>query len=97
MDPDAGLVTSGVLAQSPTQFHSLWAIREGIPEAVGKAGKAYKYDISIPSAKFEEFVDKTKENLRSKGMLHGNAIKDVIGYGHFGDGTERLPSWTSRV
>ena len=37
MDPDAGLVTTGVLAQSPTRFESLWAIREGIPEAVGKA------------------------------------------------------------
>ena len=37
MDPDAGLVTMGVLAQSPTRFEYLWAIREGIPEAVGKA------------------------------------------------------------
>jgi FAD/FMN-containing dehydrogenase len=87
MDPDAGLVTSGVLAQSPAQFESLWAIREGIPEAIGKSGKAYKYDVSIPASKFKEFVDKTKEHLRSKGLLHENAIKGVVGYGHFGDGT----------
>lgn len=86
MDPDAGLVTSGVLAQSPTQFESLWAIREGIPEAVGKEGKAYKYDVSIPVSKFKEFIDKTKEHIRSKGLLHENAVKDVVGYGHFGDG-----------
>ena len=37
MDPDAGLVTTGVLAQSPTRFEYLWAIREGTPKAVRKA------------------------------------------------------------
>jgi FAD/FMN-containing dehydrogenase len=87
VDPDAGLVTSGVLAQSPAQFKSLWAIREGTPEAIGKAGKAYKHDVSIPASKFKEFVDKTKEHLRSKGLLHENAIKRVVGHGNFGDGT----------
>jgi (R)-2-hydroxyglutarate---pyruvate transhydrogenase len=96
MDPDAGLVTTGVLAQSPTQFESLWAIREGVPEAVGKSGKTYKYDVSIPASKFKEIVDKTKEHLRSKGLLHENAAKVVLGYGHFGDGagisSSRIPS-----
>lgn len=87
MDPDVGLATSGVLAQSPTQFESLWAIREGIPEAVGKEGKAYKYDISIPVSEFKAIVDKLKGHLQSKGMLHENAVKEVVGYGHFGDGT----------
>jgi len=88
MDPDAGLVISGVLAQSPAQFESLWAIREGIPEAVGKAGKAYKYDVSIPVSKFKEIVDKTRDHFRSKGLLHENAIKEVVSFGHFGDGAE---------
>ena len=93
MDPDAGLVTSGVLAQSPAQFESLWAIREGIPEAIGKAGKAYKYDVSIPVSKFKEIVDKMREHFQSKGLLHENAIRDVVSFGHFGDGTETLSSW----
>jgi len=87
MDPDTGLVTSGVLAQSPTQFDSLWAIREGIPEAIGKAGKAYKYDFSVPVSKFKEIVDKVKDHLQSKGLLHEHAVKDVVSFGHFGDGT----------
>ncbi|KAF9651398.1 FAD-binding domain-containing protein [Thelephora ganbajun] len=90
MDPDTGLVTSGVLAQSPTQFESLWAIREGIPEAVGKAGKAYKYDVSIPVSKFKEIVDKTREHLQSKGLLREDAVKEVVSYGHFGDGNIHL-------
>ena len=92
MDPDAGLVTSGVLAQSPAQFKSLWAIREGIPEAVGKAGKAYKYDVSIPVSKFKEIVDKTRERFQSKGLLREDAIRDIVSYGHFGDGAETLSS-----
>ena len=92
MDPDAGLVTSGVLAQSPAQFESLWAIREGIPEAIGKAGKVYKYDVSIPVSKFKEFADKTREHLQSKGLLHNNAVRDIVSYGHFGDGAETLSS-----
>ena len=91
MDSNADLVISGVLAQSPAQFESLWAIREGIPEAVGKAGKAYKYDVSIPVSKFKEIVNKTKEHLRSKGLLHEDAVRDVVGYGHFGDGADIFP------
>ena len=89
MDPDAGLVTTGAMAQSPTQFESLWAVREGIPEAAGKEGKTYKYDISIPPSKFKEIVDKTREHLKSKRLLHENAVKDVISFGHFGDGTKK--------
>ena len=62
-----------------------------MPEAIGKAGKAYKYDFSIPVSKFKEFTDKTKDHLRSKGLLHENAVKDVVSFGHFGDGKETLP------
>jgi (R)-2-hydroxyglutarate---pyruvate transhydrogenase len=80
------LINTGVLSQSPTQFASLWTLREGITEAVSKEGKAYKYDITIPLSKFKEVVDKTRENLRSKGLLHDKAVKHVIGYGHVGDG-----------
>jgi FAD/FMN-containing dehydrogenase len=75
-----------VLSQSPSQFASLWGLREGVPEAVSKEGKAYKYDISIPLTAFKEVVDATREQLRMKGLLHENAVKHVLGYGHVGDG-----------
>ncbi|EAU92870.2 D2HGD protein [Coprinopsis cinerea okayama7 len=87
---DEPLINTGVLAQNPAQFASLWALREGVPEAVSKEGKAYKYDISIPVAKFQEVVDNTREHLRSKGLLHENAVKHVVGYGHVGDGNLHL-------
>ena len=83
---DEPLINTGVLSQNPAQFSSLWALREGVPEAVSKEGKAYKYDISVPLSTFKEVVDLTREHLKSKGLLNDKAVKYVIGYGHVGDG-----------
>ncbi|GJE86007.1 FAD-binding oxidoreductase [Phanerochaete sordida] len=90
LEADEPLINTGVLSQSPAQFSQLWAIREGITEAVSKEGKAYKYDISIPVASFKEVVDKTRDHLKSKGLLHDDAVKHVVGYGHVGDGNLHL-------
>ena len=87
LDEEEALINSGVLSQSPGQFASLWALREGITEAVSKEGKAYKYDISIPTVAFKDVVDATRERIREKGLLRDDAVKQVIGYGHVGDGT----------
>jgi (R)-2-hydroxyglutarate---pyruvate transhydrogenase len=86
MESDEPIINNGILSQSPAQFASMWALREGITEAVSKEGKAYKYDISIPLPKFQEVVDVTREHLRLKGLLHEKAVKHVIAYGHIGDG-----------
>lgn len=80
------MITTGVLSQTPGQYTSLWKLREGVPEAVSKEGKVYKYDISVPIASFKEVVDVTKEQLRRKGLLHDGAVRHVLGYGHVGDG-----------
>jgi FAD/FMN-containing dehydrogenase len=87
---DEPLINTGVLSQNPAQFSSLWALREGVPEAVSKEGKAYKYDISVPLSTFKEVVDLTREHLKSKGLLNDKAVKYVIGYGHVGDGNLHL-------
>ncbi len=87
LSADKPLVTTGVLSQSPAQFSSLWALREGIPEAASKEGKVYKYDISVPLSSFKEVVDDLRDHLRLKGLLHDKAVKCVLGYGHVGDGT----------
>ena len=86
MEAEEPLINTGVIATSPAHFSSLWAIREGLTEAVSKEGKAYKYDISIPLASFKDVVDTTREHLRSKGVLREGAVRHVIGYGHVGDG-----------
>ncbi|KAK7463739.1 D-lactate ferricytochrome c oxidoreductase [Stygiomarasmius scandens] len=90
LEVDKPLINTGVLAQNPAQFSSLWALREGVTEAVSKEGKAYKYDISVPAATFKQVVDTTREHLRSKGLLHEDAVKHVLGYGHVGDGNLHL-------
>lgn len=86
MEADEPLINTGVLATSPAQFSSLWAIREGLTESVSKEGKAYKYDISVPLDKFQEVIDTTRQHLDSKGLMRDDAVKHVIGYGHVGDG-----------
>jgi FAD/FMN-containing dehydrogenase len=86
LEADKPLVNTGVLSQSPAQFSSLWALREGVTEAVSKEGKPYKYDISVPLSSFKTVIDGTREHLRSKGLLGEKAVKHVLGYGHVGDG-----------
>ncbi|KAK2461799.1 hypothetical protein APHAL10511_006262 [Amanita phalloides] len=90
MEADKPLINTGVLSQSPAQFSSLWALREGVPEAASKEGKVYKYDISVPLSSFKQVVDATREHLRSKGLLGEHAVKHVLGYGHCGDGNLHL-------
>ncbi|KAG5353242.1 hypothetical protein C0989_008977 [Termitomyces sp. Mn162] len=90
LSADEPLITNGVMSQSPAQFSSLWALREGVTEAVSKEGKPYKYDISVPLTTFQDVVDNTREHLGSKGLLGDDAVKHVLGYGHVGDGNLHL-------
>lgn len=90
MEGEDPLIITGVMSQSPAQFASLLALREGITEAVSKEGKAYKYDISIPQSTFKQVVDTTREHIRNKGLLKEGAVRHVIGYGHVGDGNLHL-------
>ncbi|KAJ7944212.1 D-2-hydroxyglutarate dehydrogenase, mitochondrial-like [Quillaja saponaria] len=77
-----GLISDGVLAQDINQASSFWRIREGIPEALLKAGAVYKYDLSIPVEKMYNLVEEMQDRL-------GNVAKTVA-YGHLGDGNLHL-------
>lgn len=88
-------VITGVLSQDDTQFKSIWALRELLPESCGKAGAVYKYDLSVPVGEMYEIVEKMRERLREKGLLNGDGtagdpIRAVVGYGHMGDGKLRV-------
>ncbi|PVF94954.1 putative DLD2-D-lactate dehydrogenase [Serendipita vermifera] len=88
---DESLVLTGVLAQSQEHFSQLWALRESIPEAISKEGKAYKYDISVPISKFEEVVRVVRERLQERGLYKtAGGVREVVGYGHIGDGNLHL-------
>ncbi|XP_062145163.1 D-2-hydroxyglutarate dehydrogenase, mitochondrial [Alnus glutinosa] len=79
---EGGLISDGVLAQDINQASSFWRIREGVAEALMKAGAVYKYDLSLPVEKMYNLV----EEMRIKV---GSSAK-VIGYGHLGDGNLHL-------
>lgn len=88
---DTGTVLDGVVAQDQTQFASLWALRELIPESCSKTGAAYKYDLSIPVGEMYNVVEEMRTHLRGKGLLNGDGavddpIRGVAGFGHMGDG-----------
>lgn len=101
-----GKVLDGVLAQDSTQFAGLWTLREGIPEACGKTGSVYKYDVSIPVKDMYSVVEKVRLRLRENGLLTGDGqaegpIKACVGYGHMGDGNIHLnvvaPKYTDEI
>lgn len=92
-DSSVPLLNSGTQSQSLDQFHSLWSFRELLPEAASKSGKVYKYDVSVPVAKFKEVTEAVRARLMEEGVMRkegeegGEAkVKEVVGYGHFGDG-----------
>lgn len=87
------LINSGVLSQSTDQFASLWSLREGIPEAAGKTGKVYKYDISVPVREFMNVTNLVRNRLQERGLYRcgpSSQVSYVMGYGHVGDGTSAL-------
>ncbi|KAK8869896.1 hypothetical protein IAR55_000464 [Kwoniella newhampshirensis] len=89
----SSLILDGVLAQDSTQSASLWRIRELCPESLSKAGKAYKYDLSVPVEKMYCLVEHMRQRMRDVGMLKDDGtgkVKSVAGFGHMGDGNLHL-------
>ncbi|CAM6105082.1 unnamed protein product [Calypogeia fissa] len=76
------LISDGTVAQDSGQAASFWRVREGIGEALVKAGAVYKYDLSLPVKDIYGIV----EDLRIR--IGDSAI--VLGYGHLGDGNLHL-------
>ncbi|XP_039224373.1 D-2-hydroxyglutarate dehydrogenase, mitochondrial-like isoform X5 [Crotalus tigris] len=77
------LVADGTLASEGKKIKALWALRERITEALTCDGVVYKYDISLPVEKLYDLVTDMKVRL-------GTAAKNVVGYGHLGDGNLHL-------
>ncbi len=87
------IVDDGVVAQDATQLGSLWAWREGIPEASGHWGGVYKYDVSIPLKEMYDLVNDTREIMAKENLIGETdefPVKDVVGYGHMGDSNLHL-------
>lgn len=86
-------VVDGVVAQDPNQATKLWSLRELIPEAAGKEGKTYKYDLSMPIPDFETLSKHLKQHLKDQGVWAGEdgaGIREVVSFGHIGDGNQHI-------
>lgn len=81
-----GTISDGTLAQDETQVQSLWSLRESLPEAAGKLGRVYKYDLSMPVKDMYSLVEEARERFAEKGLDKDGSIKTTVGYGHIGDG-----------
>ena len=83
---DDGLVLDGVLAQDQSQSEALWRMREGLSEAVSRAGPmTFKYDLSLPPSAYYQVVEQTRQRLQ----LTDDAVQ-VVSWGHLGDGNVHL-------
>ncbi|MCK9509230.1 MAG: FAD-binding oxidoreductase [Pigmentiphaga sp.] len=69
------------IAQSLTQMHDLWRLREEISEAQKFEGPHLKHDISIPIPRIADFMEAAQALL---ARLDSQARPIV--FGHFGDG-----------
>lgn len=87
------LVVDGVVAQDSNEVANLWQWRELIPEALGKGGGVYKYDVSIPLPQLYDLVIDVNKRLIDAGVVGDSDDFPVIataGYGHIGDGNLHL-------
>ncbi|MDR6538121.1 FAD-binding oxidoreductase [Variovorax soli] len=78
---EAGCVSDAVVAESLTQAHQLWHVRESIPLAQAEEGLNIKHDISIPVSRIPAFVEQTDALLEDE--LPGVRL---VNFGHLGDG-----------
>ena len=76
-----GCVVDAVVAESITQAHALWHIRESIPLAQAQEGLNIKHDISIAVSRIPEFV-----RLTDALLLQAYPGARLVNYGHLGDG-----------
>ncbi|MEM9693853.1 MAG: FAD-binding oxidoreductase, partial [Myxococcota bacterium] len=78
---EAGVVSDGTMAQSSSQAASLWALREGISEALSSTGMPHKNDIALPVARLEAFTEELEQ-------LFVDRYPDweICLFGHIGDG-----------
>lgn len=78
---EEGRLLDAVVAGSPAQRESLWALREGVSEAQKSEGATLKHDVTLPITALPRFVAEV-------GPLLLEALPGLrlVTYGHIGDG-----------
>jgi len=78
---ESAVAADAVVAQSGTQAHELWTLRENLAEAQRREGPNIKHDISVPVSAIPAFVVEAAAALAA--ALPGVRF---VTFGHLGDG-----------
>jgi FAD/FMN-containing dehydrogenase len=76
---NVAVVANGVVAQDLQQSQQFWNIRESANPAAAASGYTYKYDVSLPGSRFDDFIEEMKERLAGLDVVNTN-------WGHILDG-----------
>lgn len=80
-----GLVADAVLAQSPSEYRDLWALRENITESLNQLGRVRKNDLSVSIDEIGAFITGVDRVLAAyKGPIM------LVRFGHIGDGNVHI-------
>jgi FAD/FMN-containing dehydrogenase len=80
-----GLMLDAVVARSKADSRGLWAVRDGIAEAVKAMAPFVSYDVSLPIGAMERFVAEANRLLDEQFPDHRSVF-----FGHVGDGNLHL-------
>ncbi|CAM2157804.1 FAD-binding oxidoreductase [Paraburkholderia tropica] len=78
---DCSLVTDAVVAQSMDDAQRLWAYRETVGELLSHLKPHAAFDVGVPMASMDRFVDSTREALTQQFPRQRHLF-----FGHIGDG-----------
>jgi FAD/FMN-containing dehydrogenase len=78
-------ILNGVLAQDMKQYQSFWQIRESANPTVAQLGYTYKYDVSLPIAQFQDWIQEMRlERMRPLDRNESSLVN--ANWGHILDG-----------
>ncbi|KRA65633.1 hydroxyacid dehydrogenase [Caulobacter sp. Root656] len=78
---ERGLIQDAAIAQTESQAHAFWAVRENQSGGQKPEGAAWKHDVSVPVSKVAAFIDQATAAVErlAPGVR-------VVAFGHVGDG-----------
>jgi FAD/FMN-containing dehydrogenase len=77
---ESGLAADAVVAESDTQARSIWRLRDGVTEAISRAGLTHKFDVTVPPGALPGFLNEMERFGEEAGGLR------TLLFGHLGDG-----------
>ncbi len=78
---ERGFIDDAAVAESLSQSHAMWHLRESIPLAQSEEGLNIKHDIALPVSRIPDFVERCDAMLGAR--FPGSRLVD---FGHLGDG-----------